>query len=115
MKVAVVGSRGLQITDLGMYLPEGTTEIVSGGCKGIDTCAREYAYANGLKLTEFLPDYGRYKKSAPLVRNRAIVEAADRLVALWDGQSRGTAHTINLARQLGKPIEIIEIMPGSVK
>ena len=36
MVVAIVGSRGLCVTDLEKYLPEGVTEIVSGGAKGID-------------------------------------------------------------------------------
>ena len=57
MKVAVIGSRGLTVNDLGKYLPEDTTEIVSGGAKGIDTCARDYALSHDLKLTEFLPEY----------------------------------------------------------
>ncbi len=57
MKVAVIGSRGLEVLNLEAFLPEDTTEIVSGGAKGIDTCARAYALAHGLKLTEFLPDY----------------------------------------------------------
>lgn len=41
MKIAVIGSRGLKVNDLGKYLPVGVTEIVSDGAKGIDTCARE--------------------------------------------------------------------------
>ena len=40
MKIAVIGSRGLVINDLGKYLPANVTEIVSGGAKGIDTCAK---------------------------------------------------------------------------
>ena len=56
MKVAVIGSRGLSVTDLGRYLPENTTEIVSGGARGVDTSAREYALSHGIKLTEFLPE-----------------------------------------------------------
>ena len=43
MKVAVIGSRGLTITNLGDYLPRNTTEIISGGAKGVDACARDYA------------------------------------------------------------------------
>jgi len=109
LRVAVVGSRDLKVKDLGAYLPEGTTEIISGGARGIDTFAKDYARVHGMKLTEFRPDYGRYKKAAPLIRNRAIVEAADWVLALWDGQSHGTMHTINLARQLGKPVEVITI------
>ena len=57
MRVAVVGSRGLKVEHLENYLPEGVTEIVSGGARGVDTCAREYALSHGLKLTEFLPEY----------------------------------------------------------
>jgi len=112
MKVAIVGSRDLQVRDLGMYLPEGATEIISGGARGIDTCAREYALANDLKLTEFLPDYAQHGKAAPLKRNWDIVKAADQVLALWDGQSRGTAYTINLAKQLGKPVEVKIIASG---
>lgn len=37
MKVAVIGSRELNITDLGKYLPSDTSEIISGGAKGADT------------------------------------------------------------------------------
>ena len=57
MKLAVIGSRGLTVHDLENYLPKEVTEIVSGGAKGIDACARAYAKANGIKLTEFLPEY----------------------------------------------------------
>ena len=68
---------GVDAYDLGAYLPPGVTELVSGGAKGIDTCAREYALSHGLKLTEFLPDYRLYGRAAPLVRNREIVAYAD--------------------------------------
>ena len=62
MKVAVIGSRELQVANLGEYLPENTTEIISGGARGVDTSAREYAQHHGLKLTEYLPEYRKYGK-----------------------------------------------------
>ena len=77
MKVAVVGSRNLEVKNLGDYLPAEVTEIVSGGAKGVDTSAREYAKKHGIKLTEFLPEYSRYKRGAPLKRNIQIVEYAE--------------------------------------
>ena len=70
MKVAVIGSRGLTLDNLGQYLPETCTEIVSGGARGIDTGAKFYAKAHGIPLKEFLPDYQTYGGGAPLVRNR---------------------------------------------
>ena len=100
MKVAVVGSRGLHVEDLGRYLPADTTEIVSGGAVGVDTSAREYALAHGLLLTEFRPDYSRYGRSAPLRRNRQIVDYADLVLLFWDGSSHGTRHVLNLCRSL---------------
>lgn len=109
MKVAVVGSRNLEIPDLTPYLPQGTTEIVSGGAKGIDTCAREYALAHGLPLTEFLPDYGRYGRAAPLKRNKEIVAYADIILAFWDGLSHGTASTLKEAEKQGKKVLIVPV------
>ena len=91
MRVAIVGSRGLSVTNLGKYLPEGVTEIVSGGARGIDTCAREYAIAHGIKLTEFLPEYEKYGRSAPLKRNITIIENADLVLAFWDATARAVA------------------------
>ena len=59
MKVAIIGSRGLNIENLEDYVPKDTTEIISGGAKGVDFCAKTYAIAHGLKLTEFLLEIGR--------------------------------------------------------
>ena len=109
MKVAVIGSRGLTVKCLGKYLPCETTEIVSGGAKGIDACAREYAKAKELKLTEFFPDYRRYGRGAPLKRNLEIVAYADVVLAFWDGTSRGTKFVIDACYKIGKPISVFDV------
>ena len=75
--------------------PRAATEIVSGGAKGADALGKRYAQENGLKYTEFAPDYARYQRRAPLMRNVEIAEYSDYVIALWDGKSRGTAHAIN--------------------
>lgn len=106
MKVAVIGSRGLTVSDFGRYLPENTTEIVSGGAKGVDTSAKEYAKSNGIKLTEFLPEYTRFGRSAPLKRNITIIEYADIVLAFWDGKSRGTKFVIDNCRKLGVEVRV---------
>ena len=110
MKIAIIGSRNLDVKNLGEYLPDGVTEIVSGGAKGVDTCAAEYARAKELKLTEFLPEYDKYGRAAPIVRNKTIAEYADFVLAFWDGKSKGTAFVIDNARKLGKEVRVI-ILP----
>ena len=106
MKIAVIGSRNLKVKNLGQYLPQDVTEIVSGGAKGIDTCAREYAQNNNIKLTEFLPEYEKYGKSAPLKRNITIIEYADLVLAFWDGASHGTKYVIDHCKRRGIPIKV---------
>lgn len=106
MKVAVIGSRGLSVPDLERYLPDGTDEIVSGGARGVDTSAAQYARAHGIKLTEFLPDYAQFGRSAPLRRNITIIEYSDLVLAFWDGKSRGTAFVIEQCRKRGKPVTV---------
>ena len=107
VKVAIIGTRNLIIKDLGKYLPDGTTEIVSGGAKGIDSCAREYAHAMGIMLTEFLPKYEKYGRSAPLKRNLQIIAYADCVIAFWDGSSKGTRFVIENCRKQKKKVTVV--------
>ena len=107
MRIAVIGSRNLSVENLGDYLPENTTEIVSGGARGVDASAREYAIANGLKLTEFLPEYERFGRAAPLKRNITIIENADIVLAFWDGKSKGTKFVIDSCEKLGVEVRVI--------
>ena len=106
MKVAVIGSRGLEPDNIDRYLPQGVTEIISGGAKGVDTKAAEYAECHGIKLTVFKPNYTKYRKGAPLKRNIQIIEYADVVVALWDGESSGTKSVIDECRRRNKKITV---------
>ncbi|MEG1235059.1 MAG: hypothetical protein RSB80_08975 [Anaerovoracaceae bacterium] len=99
MRVAIIGSRSLTVTNLEAYLPADVTEIISGGARGIDTSACEYAKAHGIKLTEYLPEYKRYGHAAPIKRNVTIISHADLVLAFWDGRSRGTAFVIEECRK----------------
>lgn len=106
MKLAVIGSRNLNVDNLENFIPDDVAEIVSGGATGIDTCAREYARRNGKKLTEFFPNYKKYGKSAPLRRNIQIIEYADEVIAFWDGKSKGTKYVIDNCIKIGKKIRV---------
>ena len=107
MKIAVIGSRGIKTINLTPYLPPECDEIVSGGAIGVDTCAATYARMHGLKLTEFLPLYEKYGRSAPIVRNKQIVDYADEVIAFWDGVSKGTLSVIRYCEKTNTPYRVI--------
>ena len=109
MKPAIIGSRNCPPVDILSHLDTLPDTIVSGGAKGADTYAKEFAEDHNIELIEFLPDYKRYGRGAPLMRNKQIVENCDCLLAFWDGKSKGTRFTIDYARTLGKEVRIIMI------
>ncbi|MBE6601533.1 MAG: hypothetical protein E7637_03375 [Ruminococcaceae bacterium] len=106
MKIAIVGSRNISGIDIGKYVSAGD-EIVSGGAMGVDSCAAACAKEHGLHLTVFLPQYARYGRAAPLLRNKEIVDFADKIIAFWDGKSKGTLSVITYAQKHGKVCEIV--------
>lgn len=109
MRIAVIGSRGIGSIDFALVGAEPGDVIVSGGAKGPDTLAAQAAEAAGLGVRVYLPNYALYGRAAPHVRNREIVADCDRLVAFWDGESKGTASTIAYAHRCGKPVQIFEV------
>ena len=108
-RLAIVGSRSCPPIDIASHLPFIPSTIVSGGAKGADTYAQEYAVKYDIPLIEFLPDYKNHGRSAPIIRNIQIVENCDFLLAFWDGTSRGTRFTTDYAEKHGVPYKIIRI------
>ena len=106
MKLAIVGSRNLFIDNIEKYIPEGTTEIISGGAKGVDSCAKSYALSKNLTYTEFIPEYNKYGRAAPIVRNKEIVSYSDTVLVFWDGKSKGTKSVIDLCKKSATKIII---------
>jgi hypothetical protein len=113
-KAAIVGSRQYprqqDVIDAVNALPAGST-VISGGAKGVDTWAAEAARARGLDVVEFrvngyYPDKRAFRAAA-MARNTQIVDAGDRVIAFWDGESAGTADSIRKAQAAGKPVAIV--------
>jgi hypothetical protein len=103
MKILIAGSRSIADYDLLVKvinkLNWKITEIVSGGAYGVDKLGIRYAKENNIKCTMFLPDWDTHGKKAGILRNKDMVEYADALIALWDGESKGTKFTIDYAKQ----------------
>lgn len=106
MKVGIVGSRTVTVSNLEKYISQ-DDEIVSGGAAGVDRCAADFAKKHGIQLTEFLPEYARYGRAAPIIRNKKIVDYSDRIIVFWNGFSKGTQSVIQYAEKAGKPCEVV--------
>lgn len=108
-RVAIVGSRAFAdrqaVRRYVWDLPRDTV-VISGGAAGVDSVAEKAARDFGLACVVHAPDYDKHGKRAPLVRNKLIAKDCDRMVAFWDGKSTGTAHAINCAKELDKPVEV---------
>lgn len=77
--------------------------VISGGAEGVDTWAAEFARERGMRVVEIRPNYKKYGRKAPLMRNVEIVKAAHDVVGFWDGESKGTMHAIRKAHELRRP------------
>ena len=62
--------------------------------------------SHDIKLTEFLPEYSRYGRGAPLKRNLKIIEYADVVIAFWDRQSKGTKNVIENCKKLNVKVDV---------
>ncbi|HEX2938226.1 MAG TPA: SLOG family protein [Ruminiclostridium sp.] len=109
MKVAVIGSRDACESAFDMILeqiPIGCSEIISGGARGVDFLAKRAAKELGLKFTCCRPNYKKYGRVAPLVRNSEIVDKADYVLAFWNGYSKGTRHALVCCIKRHRPFRI---------
>lgn len=115
-KVAIVGSRNFRrLKAVKDYLVEhvaGKATVVTGGARGVDEVALRVCIDIGIPCLVIPPPgpaqghHGTYGQGCA-IRNRWIATECDRLVAFWDGESKGTAMTVSFARELGKPVEVI--------
>lgn len=115
-KVIVAGGRDFEDYDFlrdsiykffGDYIEQDRLEIVSGGAKGADSFATQFADIHWCAYKEFPADWDNYGKSAGAIRNAEMAEYADALIAFWDGQSRGTANMIEQMQKRKKPYVVI--------
>lgn len=113
MNVAVIGSRGfsnyaLLESELNkIHSASPITQIVSGGARGADRMGETWAKQNNIPTLIFLPDWDKYGKSAGFIRNKDIIANAELVVAFWDGNSRGTKSSIDIANEQSKKTIIV--------
>ena len=111
MKIGFTGSRVLTQLNAEMLLElakiadeKGT--IIHGGAIGADELVDEFAYSIGINR-EVIRPISMSNKIDYLYRNVEIVAKADKILAFWDGKSRGTKFTIDYAKARGKEVKVV--------
>lgn len=117
-KVIIAGGRDLpnnpqqeeEVTDwinaaLDKFPPD---TVLCGDAPGIDTLGARLASAKSIPVAHFPADWNKLGKAAGPIRNKQMVDIADELWVIWDGQSPGSKNVIDLALQKG--IRVLELV-----
>ena len=110
MRTIIAGSRGIVNIDTISDAIEAAgwipTVVISGAARGADRLGEMWAEAASVPVERFPADWRTYGKRAGYIRNAAMAEVADALIAIWDGQSPGTANMIQSAQHRNLKIYI---------
>ena len=81
---------------------------VQGEAKGFDSQVKAYALAHDIPVESHPPNYTRYGRGAPFVRNRAMVDRAEIVIACYDLRATGgTVYTMKYAKKTGKKVFVV--------
>ncbi len=122
MKVIIAGSRDItdreELNDAVRLFEDKygkITQVIEGGAPGVDRMGRKFAQANKIPYRTIDADWKKFGKSAGPRRNTEMAEAAEGLVALWDGKSTGTKDMIFKANQRNLKVYVHHYAKASLR
>lgn len=81
--------------------------LVCGMGPGVDTVAHNICEYRGIPIDKHPANWTLYGNAAGPIRNREMAQNADALIAIWDGESIGTADMIKVAKELGLKVRVV--------
>lgn len=120
MRVLVCGSRsykGYELVKQSLsYYKPGTTTVVEGCASGADRLAEIAAYELGMRIEHHPADWKKYGRRAGYIRNVEMLDSGiDVVLAFWDGESKGTAHTMREAEARGITVyDVLRDIAGEI-
>lgn len=90
------------------------TEVICGTARGADRAGATWANEMCVRVTEFPADWKKYGKAAGFLRNQEMATYGECLIAIWDGESRGTKDMIERAKKKGIPVYIYMVKQQEV-
>lgn len=89
-----------------LYLGRPFTAVLCGGATGADAEGARWAKRRGIPVEHYLADWSGHGRAAGPIRNQAMVDVADALIAFPGG--RGTADVTRRARLAGLQVWEVE-------
>jgi hypothetical protein len=103
MKLIIAGSRNItdyeKLLSAVKLLEKKPSEILSGTAKGVDSMGERWAKENNITVVKYPANWDKYGKSAGYRRNVEMAENADALLLIWDGESKGSKHMLDIAQK----------------
>lgn len=81
--------------------------VLSGKCSGADELGEQCAGEFGFPVEGFPADWNKHGKQAGYIRNKEMAETATHCICFWDGKSKGTKLMIDIAKQKGLNLTVI--------
>jgi len=86
--------------------------ILSGASGQVDNLAIDYAIKNNIEWYQYPADWNSFNRAAGPIRNLQMVNNADMLILIWDGQSKGSLDVKTKAEKKGLIIQEVRIENG---
>ena len=83
--------------------------VLTSSTYGASAAVRDVALEQGLEMEVWTAQVDLFptKEAAYFARDEEMIRSAERVIAFWDGHSSGTAHELDFARRIGKPVEVL--------
>lgn len=113
LRTIIAGSRGINsymlLEECLQDVPFTPTVVISGGARGVDKLGEMWAVARYIPVEVYPAEWDKYGRRAGYERNKLMASKAEALVALWDGESRGTEHMITIAKEKGLTVHVFDL------
>jgi len=84
------------------------TVIICGCARGADELGKIFALENNIPIEYFPAGWEKYGGAAGPIRNTQMAIKSEALIALWDGESRGTLNMITTMKAMKKKVFVYE-------
>lgn len=119
MNIGIIGSRTFDDYDklesiiLKFISVDKIDNVVSGGANGADNLAERFAFKHSIPTIIHRAKWQELGKKAGFMRNVDIIKDSDFIFVFWDGESKGTEHSIHLCTEHKKPYMVTFFEQGN--